>query len=100
MYFEDDQLNSVVPPFDVGGGDGSREKIRMEITQVKAQTGEISFKICGTELALSKKDEGVEHAMRMSSFVKTLKERKSLIKIPRSQQNAEGIVLSLAGAEV
>ena len=61
----------------------------MEITSVDNETGKISFKMYGTEIALSQNDEGVEYTLDMSLFVEKMKERKNLIKIPRDQQDSK-----------
>ena len=100
LYFEDSALDSMIPPYDVGWGDGSQEKVRMEITMVDNETGKISFKMYGTEIALSQNDEGVEYTLDMSLFVEKMKERKNLIKIPRDQQDSKWIIDSLANADV
>jgi len=59
----------------------------MEISRIDNETGEISFKMYGTEIALWQKDEGVEHTLDMAFFVEKMKEKKNLIKIPRDQQS-------------
>ena len=59
----------------------------MEITMVDNETGKISFKMYGTEIALSQNDEGVERTLDMSLFVEKMKERKNLVKIPVDQQS-------------
>ena len=100
LYFEDSALDSMIPPYDVGWGDGSQEKVRMEISRVDNETGKISFKMYGTEIALSQNDEGVEYTLDMSLFVEKMKERKNLIKIPRDQQDPKWIIDSLANADV
>ena len=100
LYFEDSALDSMIPPYDVGWGDGSQEKVRMEISRVDNETGKISFKMYGTEIALSQNDEGVEYTLDMSLFVEKMKERKNLIKIPRDQQDSKWIIDSLANADV
>ena len=100
LYFEDSALDSMIPPYDVGWGDESQEKVRMEITMVDNETGKISFKMYGTEIALSQNDEGVEYTLDMSLFVEKMKERKNLIKIPRDQQDSKWIIDSLANADV
>ena len=100
LYFEDSALDSMIPPYDVGWGDGSQEKVRMEISRIDNETGEISFKMYGTEIALWQKDEGVEHTLDMAFFVEKMKEKKNLIKIPRDQQSPKWIVDSLANADV
>ena len=100
LYFEDSALDSMIPPYDVGWGDGSQEKVRMEISRVDNETGEISFKMYGTEIALWQKDEGVEHTLDMAFFVEKMKEKKNLIKIPRDQQDSKWIIDSLANADV
>ena len=100
LYFEDSALDSMIPPYDVGWGDESQEKVRMEITMVDNETGKISFKMYGTEIALSQNDEGVEYTLDMSLFVQKMKERKNLIKIPRDQQDSKWIIDSLANADV
>ena len=100
LYFEDSALDSMIPPYDVGWGDGSQEKVRMEITMVDNETGKISFKMYGTEIALSQNDEGVGYTLDMSLFVEKMKERKNLIKIPRDQQDSKWIIDSLANADV
>ena len=100
LYFEDSALDSMIPPYDVGWGDGSQEKVRMEITMVDNETGKISFKMYGTEIALSQNDEGVEYTLDMSLFVQKMKERKNLIKIPRDQQDSKWIIDSLANADI
>ena len=100
LYFEDSALDSMIPPYDVGWGDGSQEKVRMEITMVDNETGKISFKMYGTEIALSQNDEGVEYTLDMSLFVQKMKERKNLIKIPRDQQDSKWIIDSLSNADI
>ena len=100
LYFEDSALDSMIPPYDVGWGDGSQEKVRMEITMVDNETGKISFKMYGTEIALSQNDEGVEYTLDMSLFVEKMKERKNLIKIPRDQQDSKWIIDSLSNADI
>ena len=90
----------MIPPYDVGWGDGSQEKVRMEISRVDNETGEISFKMYGTEIALWQKDEGVEHTLDMAFFVEKMKEKKNLIKIPVDQQSSKWIIDSLANADV
>ena len=100
LYFEDSALDSMIPPYDVGWGDGSQEKVRMEISRIDNETGEISFKMYGTEIALWQKDEGVEHTLDMAFFVEKMKEKKNLIKIPVDQQSSKWIVDSLANADV
>ena len=100
LYFEDSALDSMIPPYDVGWGDGSQEKVRMEISRVDNETGEISFKMYGTEIALWQKDEGVEHTLDMAFFVEKMKEKKNLIKIPVDQQSSKWIIDSLANADV
>lgn len=100
LYFEDSALDSMIPPYDVGWGDGSQEKVRMEISRVDNETGKISFKMYGTEIALSQNDEGVEYTLDMSLFVEKMKERKNLIKIPRDQQDSKWIIDSLANADI
>ncbi len=100
LYFEDSALDSMIPPYDVGWGDGSQEKVRMEITRVDNETGKISFKMYGTEIALSQNDEGVEYTLDMSLFVEKMKERKNLIKIPRDQQDSKWIIVSLSNADI
>ena len=100
LYFEDSALDSMIPPYDVGWGDGSQEKVRMEISRVDNETGEFSFKMYGTEIALWQKDEGVEHTLDMAFFVEKMKEKKNLIKIPVDQQSPKWIVDSLANADV
>ena len=96
IYFEDDLLNSILPPYDVGGGDGSQEKIRVELTALNHQSGKVSCKMYGTELALSKNEEGVEHTMDMQLFIEKIKERKNLIKIPVDQQKNDQLFSALA----
>lgn len=100
LYFEDSALDSMIPPYDVGWGDGSQEKVRMEISRVDNETGKISFKMYGTEIALSQNDEGVEYTLDMSLFVQKMKERKNLIKIPRDQQDSKWIIDSLSNADI
>ena len=100
LYFEDSALDSMIPPYDVGWGDGSQEKVRMEISRVDNETGKISFKMYGTEIALSQNDEGVEYTLDMSLFVEKMKERKNLIKIPRDQQDSKWIIDSLSNADI
>ena len=100
LYFEDSALDSMIPPYDVGWGDGSQEKVRMEISRIDNETGEISFKMYGTEIALWQKDEGVEHTLDMAFFVEKMKEKKNLIKIPRDQQDSKWIIDSLSNADV
>ena len=100
LYFEDSALDSMIPPYDVGWGDGSQEKVRMEISRVDNETGKVSFKMYGTEIALSQNDEGVEYTLDMSLFVEKMKERKNLIKIPVDQQDSKWIVDSLANADI
>ena len=100
IYFEDDLLNSMLPPYDVGGGDGSQEKIRVELTAIDHQSGKISCKMYGTELALSKNEEGVEHTMDMQFFIEKIKERKNLIKIPVDQQKNDQLFSALAWADI
>ena len=100
LYFEDSALDSMIPPYDVGWGDGSQEKVRMEISRIDNETGEISFKMYGTEIALWQKDEGVEHTLDMAFFVEKMKEKKNLIKIPVDQQSSKWIIDSLANADV
>ena len=100
LYFEDSALDSMIPPYDVGWGDGSQEKVRMEISRIDNETGEISFKMYGTEIALWQKDEGVEHTLDMAFFVEKMKEKKNLIKIPRDQQDSKWIIDSLSNADI
>ena len=100
LYFEDSALDSMIPPYDVGWGDGSQEKVRMEISRVDNETGKVSFKMYGTEIALSQNDEGVEYTLDMSLFVEKMKERKNLIKIPRDQQDSKWIIDSLSNADI
>ena len=100
LYFEDSALDSMIPPYDVGWGDGSQEKVRIEISKVDNETGKISFKMYGTEIALWQKDEGVEHTLDMAFFVEKMKEKKNLIKIPVDQQSPKWIVDSLANADI
>lgn len=100
LYFEDSVLDSMIPPYEVGWGDGSQEKVRIEISKVDNEKGEISFKMYGTEIALWQKDEGVEHTLDMAFFVEKMKEKKNLIKIPVDQQSPKWIIDSLANADV
>ena len=100
LYFEDSALDSMIPPYDVGWGDGSQEKVRIEISKVDNETGKISFKMYGTEIALWQKDEGVEYTLDMAFFVEKMKEKKNLVKIPVDQQSPKWIVDSLANADV
>ena len=100
IYFEDDLLNSILPPYDVGGGDGSQEKIRVELTALDHQSGKVSCKMYGTELALSKNEEGVERTMDMQLFIEKIKERKNLIKIPVDQKKNDQLFSALAWADI